>query len=711
MLSKARLILAAALVMCACAAASAQNDLPKALLSVNPDDAAPAARKYYVDVTMDVPLGDAMHEQLGGASPPVIGVLAAKGKPVPDQGAFKNMFLIAPLDELEPADRAPLFKALFRMYVPEKIYLDPAHPEKLLDPFADFNALKLSVIITNYIGEDGGSVVRSVPVAKAVERELTTEFPTCRPGEVALTFPYDPQDPFSLKRAVKLHDYLNRRLRPRLGEVKIEVEPLTRDKVTTIGVKEMRLTPEATREVEARTLTINQTVAACFIPDRGLPTEKFDARLTLPSDAPADLLHPRVTAGLAGRSAEASPKVFVDKEKAVGVRPIEKDLNIGVSLISSVADEEQEDGPAIRRRNTIGTLDLRLGFFRDVERLTVKGVSEGEIRPMKVCGEVVEHKPATGADPESITIVGETFTLAPGLRLTGVRPGTQQCLHFKYVDAGGRLTETNTNPLPAGVPPDPPFAPRISGLEDPDVTAGTYSIFTPFYVDAKVSTGKIVKDTLSLNRVVLGTQEELRYYANNFRFPTYYRFIFQGNHASDRDFKQGEFKGTFMFRPVFGPLNHPFDPSNTRSVGRELCPRCKPPFKLIPIRYGFEFVPLVGAEFGRTYFRRRPAEAVTPSDTVKRVFFGFDSTVNPTPRLSLTAQEIFYVRGESKEDRYRNYFLGEAAYRLTDLFDSRAAHSIFFSWERGGQPPFDEADVNVLKFGYRLTATTIFSRF
>jgi hypothetical protein len=119
----------------------------------------------------------------------------------------------------------------------------------------------------------------------------------------------------------------------------------------------------------------------------------------------------------------------------------------------------------------------------------------------------------------------------------------------------------------------------------------------------------------------------------------------------------------------------------------------------------------LGAEIGKTYWRHRPAEVLKPSDTVRRIYFGLNTTVYPTPQLSFSASEMFYVRGESKTDRTHNYFLGESAYRLSHFDAGQASHSVFFSWERGGQPPFDDPDVNVLKVGYRITGTTIFSRF
>lgn len=680
-------LFATLLLLLTAVAASAQGPQePQALLRANENAAAPAAEKYYVELQMNVPLKAKIYQALSEANPPQIGLLLSKGVPLTPAGSFTNTFIVSPADGGK--------RTRFLMYVPAD-----------MAPFTDFAKKKFAVLLTNYLDDADKPVVRVITVDKVFSRELATDFPVCRRNQFGMSVDYA-LDGDSFTRAEQLYDYLTSlKTNPtKLQGLKISVEPLTRKQVETRYVTGVTVYP-ATKE----DLKHNDTMSACFATDGDVPTEKFDAALLLPADAPVEFVEPKVVTGLTGLAAEASPAVFASKDKAVGLRPIDKDLNVGLSLISSVKDVEQPDKTILRKRNTIGTLDLRVGLLRDVERLSVReNKVAGALPPLKECGVVSNYTPATSTEAGTITIGGYTPDggIAAGVDLPGVVVGAEQCLHFKWVDDAGAISSINTSH-----PSDPVFKPFMTGLEPPDVTAGTYSIFTPFYVDTKVSTGKITKDTASLNRVVFGTQEELRYYANNFRFPTFYRYIFQGNHASDRDFKQREFKGTFEFRPVFGPLNHPYDPTNTTARPRELCPTCKPPFKLLPIRYGYEFVPIVGAEIGKTYFRHRPAEAVKPSDTVRRIYFGFDSTLYPTPNVTFTASELLYVRGEKKDDRLHNYFLGEIAYRLDNFSTARAAHSIFFSWERGGQPPFDDQDVNVLKVGYRLTATTIFSRF
>jgi hypothetical protein len=654
---------------------SAQDEF-KALLRANEDRRAPVAQRYFIEVFADVPLNQKVYDALGGTTPPQVGVLTSKGVPVPDGDGFNNKLLISPDDEGQ--------RKRYRLYLPDT-----------LAPFTNFDKKKFAVLLINYPDDADKPVVRAISVERVLVRELTTNFPLCRRNEFGLSVEYGDED---LARVRQLHSYLHRlQTTPtELQNVLIRVEPLSRDKVETRHVTGITIAPEMPANLDE-----GRILSACFATDGNVPSEKFDAQLILTTGAPVELAEPTVVTGLSGLSVEPFTSVFPGKEKAVGLRTIDKDLNVGFSLVSSVSDEEKPDKTIVRDRDTVGTLDLRLGFFRNTATLTVKALNVKD--PTKDCGPVSAFTAATATTPGSITIGGNQTAIAAGLTLNNVVVGMTQCLHFKYVDGNGAVA-ARLRPL------DPIFIPYISGDEPPDLTAGTYNIFTPFYIDAKVSTGKITKDTSSLNRVVFGLQDELRYYANNNHFPTYYRFVFQANHASDRDFKQREFKGTFEFHPIFGPWNHPFEAGNANLRNRFLCPACKPPFKLIPVRYGYEFVPVVGAEIGRTYHRSRPAEGVKPSDTVRRLYFGVDTTIYPTTQVSLTAVERFYIRGEKKDDRYHNYFLGEFNYRIGRFAAGRASQSVFFSWEKGGQPPFDDPDVNVFKIGYRISADNFFNR-
>jgi hypothetical protein len=469
----------------------------------------------------------------------------------------------------------------------------------------------------------------------------------------------------------------------KLSQLKLQFEPQTQNNLVTVTVTGLTVNPDT-----ASALNINSFLSVCFDTNPSVPTKAYDAKLTWPADAPGELTDQSLLTDLKGRSAEASPVVFVNKEPAVGLRPIDKDLNIGASLISSVEDKEQPDKTILRRRTTRGTLDLRLGLFRDFTKLHV-----GATNP-DPCGLITAFTPSTLTTAGSISFDQIPQAIAPGVKLDNVGVGLEQCLQF-----------TQTDPATGGY-----LDPKMVPYHGPQATGGTYLIFTPLYLDAKVSTGSIVKDTLSINRVVFGSQAEFRLIPRIGGFTNQYRFILQGNHTSDRDFKQKEYTGTFKFQPLFGFLNHPLDENNVKVVPKVLCTGCEPNFKLVPVNHGFEFAPGIGVDLGRTYSRRRPAAAIEPSDTVRRVYFELNAVLNPTAKWRLSATEIFYIRGESKTDRYHNYFLGDVSYSFGTFANARASHSVFFAWERGGQPPFDQPDVNVLKFGYRVTAATIFSR-
>src|SRR2546425_2931731 len=101
------------------------------------------------------------------------------------------------------------------------------------------------------------------------------------------------------------------------------------------------------------------------------------------------------------------------------------------------------------------------------------------------------------------------------------------------------------------------LAPWLNVLSLPDPGSSTFKFLTPLFIDARVSTGKINKDTLSLNRIAFGGQFEIRHYTDPQTFPTYQRYIFSFANASDRDFKQAEWKGGLEFQPVFSALNRP----------------------------------------------------------------------------------------------------------------------------------------------------------
>lgn len=237
-----------------------------------------------------------------------------------------------------------------------------------------------------------------------------------------------------------------------------------------------------------------------------------------------------------------------------------------------------------------------------------------------------------------------------------------------------------------------------------------YRYFTPGYIDAAVSTGKIDKDTLSMNRVIIGTEFEWRYYdfkkdpktgnTKTTPYVTFHRLILSGNHASDRDFKQKEFLAAIEYQPIIGALNHPlylnwkFNDAGIR----------------VPGSFGYEIMPRFGFTIGKTYERRNPASVIQPSATARRFHIGLDMVFNFTQYIQLSIKDTLYIRGEADDDRIHNYFKGSLEAPLGRPF-ANSVNSLFLTFERGNQPPFATRDVNVFKMGYRIRSEGWFNRF
>ncbi|HKO98895.1 MAG TPA: hypothetical protein VJU86_17980 [Pyrinomonadaceae bacterium] len=229
---------------------------------------------------------------------------------------------------------------------------------------------------------------------------------------------------------------------------------------------------------------------------------------------------------------------------------------------------------------------------------------------------------------------------------------------------------------------------------------------TPVYLNANVSTGKIDKDTLSLNRVLIGLQGESRYIVRRdttddpatekdegrITYPLMHRLTWGFTHASDRDFKQKEFVGKIEYSPLIDALYQPY--VTNYKVDKDGFIHQK--------WYGFTFLPLVGFEMGRTYSRQNPAAAIQPSPTARRFYFGGDIALDLSAYLTFSFTDYFYVRGENPQDHFKNYFKGTSEFRLGRSTNKLFAQSLFVSFERGQQPPFATPDVNALKIGYRL---------
>lgn len=252
------------------------------------------------------------------------------------------------------------------------------------------------------------------------------------------------------------------------------------------------------------------------------------------------------------------------------------------------------------------------------------------------------------------------------------------------------------------------FAPILDKYLTPPTR--TQWLTTPFFIDAKASTGSITDKTLSLNRTLIGSEISLlvlgkklpgdeTHPASQDKFKFSFRFI----NASDRDFKRIEAK--FNFETLFrlAALNRPLSQRSVVVPKSVLDPKGAPTTTAVG-NFGYQIQPLIGFDLGDTYRARRLSFASEEaSKFVRRFYAGLNLQFDITRHVMVTAQDTFYVRGEVTQQRHRNYFLGQVSTPIGN-FGANAAQSIFFSFERGDQPPFLSPSVNGIKFGYRITS-------
>jgi hypothetical protein len=217
------------------------------------------------------------------------------------------------------------------------------------------------------------------------------------------------------------------------------------------------------------------------------------------------------------------------------------------------------------------------------------------------------------------------------------------------------------------------------------------TFFSPFVADAKVSNKPITKDTLSLNRIVLGSEFEYRWYRNVQETPSrdFYRLIVKGGNTSDRDFKLNEFKGGVEFRPSPPKLNWELRKGAGLGVDRWL---------------GRSFVPVLGFEAGKSYVRGRPAQVLVPLGRLYRGYAGLEISFNVLNRMTTSAQHLFYFRGEEQSDQVVvSYSKAGLEFQIPGA-SRLAAPFLYMSYEKGRLPPFN-AWVNVFKVGFRFQST------
>lgn len=247
------------------------------------------------------------------------------------------------------------------------------------------------------------------------------------------------------------------------------------------------------------------------------------------------------------------------------------------------------------------------------------------------------------------------------------------------------------------------FAPSLRGRMRPPEVRKWQPFWTPFFLDAKISTGPIASDTLSLNRILFGSELALRYYQSTERGKrNKYLLNMRAVNASDRDYKRAELDGAVEFRPIFDALNRPLR-LRRRTEASVLMPDGPP--KEIPYGswFGYQIQPLIGFEVGKIYRTDRlPLKGEELGTGVRRLLFGGDVLLSLGPHVNISLTDTFYFRLNVQGGGHtRNYFDGVIEVPLGSI-SRNASQSIFFSFERGDQPPFSTPSVNALKFGYRV---------
>ena len=244
-----------------------------------------------------------------------------------------------------------------------------------------------------------------------------------------------------------------------------------------------------------------------------------------------------------------------------------------------------------------------------------------------------------------------------------------------------------------------------------------YWFLTPLYIDANVASGRIVDNTVSLNRIAIGPQLEFRYMNLRAeppkpatepgkvplpRYPNVHRFLVSANHYSDRDFKQREFVAKLEYQPLLGILNRPretrwksvTDPVTSKSVA-----------SVEPL--GWKIAPKFGTEIGNTYHRRNPATAIQPSGFVRRGYAGLDVSLEINDYLAFSVTDTAYLRGEIAPGHLVNYIKLEADFPVGSPL-RETSQTFFFTYERGSLPPFENLNAKALRLGYRIRSENWF---
>jgi hypothetical protein len=227
----------------------------------------------------------------------------------------------------------------------------------------------------------------------------------------------------------------------------------------------------------------------------------------------------------------------------------------------------------------------------------------------------------------------------------------------------------------------------------------TLRYITPVYVDAKVSTGPLNKDTTSLNTIVIGSEFEFRHFPSKLREPlSFHRYVLRFSNAANRDFSHVETGGAVDWKPVLAAITRPR--SLLSPIPRAFDDDPDRPAKLLLSTFGFAISPVAGIEFGGTSrWKSPPQDIENPSDFV-RLHVGTDAKFEFGDRLMIDATLQAYVRSEAPSDRVATYLKVSAGVPLGSSTTLRGA-AFFVSYERGILPPFDGSPVSTFKVGVR----------
>ncbi len=370
--------------------------------------------------------------------------------------------------------------------------------------------------------------------------------------------------------------------------------------------------------------------------------------------------------------------------------------DLPINGVRKVSTAPQKDGDIKKDKRLIVDYYTENGFpAKFSTQLTYKNATPKEIsRPLKVVAqEITQVAVNTKEDTGS---VGER--VRPNRLDVGFQFGTSVGEKEETIDG---VTVKNIKRTSRGT-----VDLRVSAFRP--LEKGEWFSWEPVFLDAKVSNDKITGDTLSLNRVVIGTRFDFTNFLNFKNSaasnPTYLNFVVKPVQASDRDFKQLEYKLIGEFEPRLAFLNR--IPANFKNTVNKVItnPGETQPTRFVEPSWGYKISPLIGGEIGKTWLRRRPAEAIEPTDYIKRFYAGLDMTFYAPFNVSFSLYDKFYWnfgkdRNGKNVDGRENYFKAslDIGIRKTRGFGD----SIYLSFEKGNEPPFGARDINAFKVGYR----------